>query len=179
MNYSDLKSLVTGIVAGDSASGTTTTTGTTTGSTTGGTDGSGSASDTTTTVTGTTAADRLSNLLVPTTSEILWGIVSGDILSTAWQKLTSNTGSLMSIGFQQIAEITGTPFKQIFNYIGGGATYVCYVNGAAAATPRHQVSGAGGRHCRAAGDHRLCQGHDAADAPEDRQGRRGLGALGQ
>ena len=125
MNYSDLKSLVTGIAAGDSASGTTTTTGTTTGSTTGGTDGSGSTS-------GTTAADRLSNLLVPTTSEILWGIVSGDILSTAWQKLTSNTGSLMSIGFQQIAEITGTPFKQIFNYIGGGATYICYVNGAAA-----------------------------------------------
>ena len=69
---------------------------------------------------------------MPTTSEILWGIVSGDILSTAWQKLTSNTGSLMSIGFQQIAEITGTPFKQIFNYIGGGATYICYVNGAAA-----------------------------------------------
>ena len=131
MNYSDLKSLVTGIAAGDSASGTTTTTGTTTGSTTGGTDGSGSTSGTTT-VTGTTAADRLSNLLVPTTSEILWGIVSGDILSTAWQKLTSNTGSLMSIGFQQIAEITGTPFKQIFNYIGGGATYICYVNGAAA-----------------------------------------------
>ena len=132
MNYSDLKSLVTSIAAGDSASGTTTTTGTTTGAATGGTDGSGSASDTTTTVTGATAADRLSNLLVPTTSEILWGIVSGDILSTAWQKLTSNTGSLMSIGFQQIAEITGTPFKQIFNYIGGGATYICYVNGAVA-----------------------------------------------
>ena len=131
MNYSDLKSLVTSIAAGDSASGTTTTTGTTTGAATGGTDSSGSASGTTT-VTGTTAVDRLSNLLVPTTSEILWGIVSGDILSTAWQKLTSNTGSLMSIGFQQIAEITGTPFKQIFNYIGGGATYVCYVNGAVA-----------------------------------------------
>ena len=97
MNYSDLKSLVTGIAAGDSASGTTTTTGTTTGAATGGTDGSGSTSDTTTTVTGATAVDRLSNLLVPTTSEILWGIVSGDILSTAWQKLTSNTGSLMSI----------------------------------------------------------------------------------
>jgi len=132
MNYSDLKSLVTSIAAGDSASGTTTTTGTTTGTATGGTDGSGSTSDTATTVTGATAVDRLSNLLVPTTSEILWGIVSGDILSTAWQKLTSNTGSLMSIGFQQIAEITGTPFKQIFNYIGGGATYICYVNGAVA-----------------------------------------------
>ena len=78
MNYSDLKSLVTGIAAGDSASGTTTTTGTTTGAATGGTDGSGSASGTTT-VTGATAADRLSNLLVPTTSEILWGSRFGRI----------------------------------------------------------------------------------------------------
>lgn len=90
---------------------------------------SGSTGSTTNT---TTVTDDLRDVLVPTTSEILWGIVSGDILSTAWQKLTSNTGSLMSIGFQQIAEITGTPFKQIFNYIGGGATYICYVNGAVA-----------------------------------------------
>ena len=92
-------------------------------------DSSGSTGSTTNT---TTVTDDLRDVLVPTTSEILWGIVSGDILSTAWQKLTSNTGSLMSIGFQQIAEITGTPFKQIFNYIGGGATYICYVNGAVA-----------------------------------------------
>ena len=28
-----------------------------------------------------------------------------------------------------MAEITGPPFKQILNFIGGGATYVCYVNG--------------------------------------------------
>ena len=76
--------------------------------------------------------DQITSLLVPTTSEILWGIVSGDILSTAWQKLTSNTGSLLSIGFKQVAEITGTPFKQILQFIGGGATYVCYVNGSPA-----------------------------------------------
>ena len=30
-------------------------------------------------MTGATAVDRLSNLLVPTTSEILWGIVSGEM----------------------------------------------------------------------------------------------------
>ena len=79
----------------------------------------------------------------------------------------------MSIGFQQIAEITGTPFKQIFNYIGGGATYICYVNGAVASytTAIKYPVLAGGIAVR--------QGHDAADAPEDRQGRRGLGALGQ
>ena len=93
---------------------------------------SGSTGSTGSTTNTTTVTDDLRDVLVPTTSEILWGIVSGDILSTAWQKLTSNTGSLMSIGFQQIAEITGTPFKQIFNYIGGGATYICYVNGAVA-----------------------------------------------
>ena len=90
---------------------------------------SGGSSGTTATTTAATVAGQVSNLLVPTTSEILWGIVSGDILSTSWQKLTSNTGSLLSIGFKQVAEITGTPFKQILNFIGGGATYVCYVNG--------------------------------------------------
>ena len=139
MNYSDLKNLVTSIGSGTSSGTSTGSTGTTTGgtagsaggTTTGGTTGNTSGT-TTGGTTGTTAVDRLTNLLVPTTSEILWGVVSGDILSTAWQKLTSNTGSLMSIGFQQIAEITGTPFKQIFNFIGGGATYICYVNGAQA-----------------------------------------------
>ena len=132
MNYSDLKSLVTSIAAGDSASGTTTTTGTTTGAATGGTDGSGSTSDTTTTVTGATAADRLSNLLVPTTSEILWGVIDGSLLSTVWNRITSSSGSLLSIGLKQLADITGQPMSTILNFVGGGATYICYVNGAVA-----------------------------------------------
>ena len=69
------------------------------------------------------------NLLVPTTSEILWGVISGDILSTSWDKLTGNTAGLLGIGFRQIGNITGAPFNKIFNFIGGGATYVCFVNG--------------------------------------------------
>ena len=90
-------------------------------------DSSSSSSSTTTTV--TTPVQEVTSLLVPTTSEILWGVISGDILSTTWNRLTSNTGSLLGIGFRQIAAITGTPFKQIFGFIGGGATYICYVNG--------------------------------------------------
>ena len=130
VNYTDLKSFITSFNAGaNSSGGSSTAGGTTTGTTTGNKNGTTGSADSTTQG---TVTDQITSLLVPTTSEILWGIVSGDILSTAWQKLTSNTGSLMSIGFQQIAEITGTPFKQIFNYIGGGATYICYVNGAAA-----------------------------------------------
>ena len=109
-NYTDLKSFIGSFQPSGDSSGTAATT-------------------KTTTTTAATVAGQVSNLLVPTTSEILWGIVSGDILSTSWQKLTSNTGSLLSIGFKQVAEITGTPFKQILNFIGGGATYVCYVNG--------------------------------------------------
>ena len=136
-NYTDLKGFIGSFQPSDDSSGTaattkTTTTTTTTGAASGttGTAGTtGSTTGTTTTTTAATVAGQVSNLLVPTTSEILWGIVSGDILSTSWQKLTSNTGSLLSIGFKQVAEITGTPFKQILNFIGGGATYVCYVNG--------------------------------------------------
>ena len=118
-NYTDIKSFITSF---DSNASSSTASGTTTGTTTGTTGTANSTSQ-------ATVADQVTSLLVPTTSEILWGVVSGDILSTAWQKLTSNTGSLVSIGFKQVAEITGTPFKQIFGFIGGGATYVCYVNG--------------------------------------------------
>ena len=119
VNYTDLKSFITSFNtdANSSAAG---------GTTTGNKNGTTGSADSTTQG---TVTDQVTSLLVPTTSEILWGIVSGDILSTAWQKLTSNTGSLLSIGFKQVAEITGTPFKQILRFIGGGAIYVCYVNG--------------------------------------------------
>ena len=122
-NYTDLKSFITSFnTDANSSGGSSAAGGTTTGNKNGTT---GSANSTTQ----GTVTDQVTSLLVPTTSEILWGIVSGDILSTAWQKLTSNTGSLLSIGFKQVAEITGTPFKQILQFIGGGAIYVCYVNG--------------------------------------------------
>ena len=76
-----------------------------------------------------TTVDEVKNLLVPTTSEILWGVISGDILSTAWNRLTGNTAGLLGIGFRQIAAITGAPLSNIFNFIGGGANYICYING--------------------------------------------------
>ena len=122
-NYTDLKSFITSFNADANSSGGSSAAG---GTTTGNKNGTTGSADSTTQG---TVTDQVASLLVPTTSEILWGIVSGDILSTAWQKLTSNTGSLLSIGFKQVAEITGTPFKQILQFIGGGATYVCYVNG--------------------------------------------------
>ena len=123
VNYTDLKSFITSFNTDANSSGGSSAAG---GTTTGNKNGTTGSADSTTQG---TVTDQVASLLVPTTSEILWGIVSGDILSTAWQKLTSNTGSLLSIGFKQVAEITGTPFKQILQFIGGGAIYVCYVNG--------------------------------------------------
>ena len=108
-NYADIKTLL-------SSSNTNTNTGTSTGTGTGDIDVDAVVSET-------------RNLLVPTTSEILWGVVSGDILSTSWDKLTGNTAGLLGIGFRQIGNITGAPYNKIFNFIGGGATYVCFVNG--------------------------------------------------
>ena len=73
--------------------------------------------------------DDLKDVLVPTTSEVLWGVINGDILSTLWQKITANTDSLLSLGLRQVGNLVGEPYASIFRYIGGGATYVCYVNG--------------------------------------------------
>ena len=45
--------------------------------------------------------DDLKDVLVPTTSEVLWGVINGDILSTLWQKITANTDSLLSLGLRR------------------------------------------------------------------------------
>ena len=91
--------------------------------------GSGSTGSTTNT---TTVTDDLRDVLVPTTSEILWGVIDGSLLSTVWNRITSSSGSLLSIGLKQLANITGQPMSTILNFVGGGATYICYVNGSQA-----------------------------------------------
>ena len=92
-------------------------------------DSSGSTGSTTNT---TTVRDDLRDVLVPTTSEILWGVIDGSLLSTVWNRITSSSGSLLSIGLKQLADITGQPMSTILNFVGGGATYICYVNGSPA-----------------------------------------------
>ena len=119
--------------SGDSSSGSGSSGGSSSGSGSGSTgdssSGSGSAGGTTNT---TTVVDDLRNVLVPTTSEILWGVIDGSLLSTVWNRITSSSGSLLSIGLKQLADITGQPMSTILNFVGGGATYICYVNGSQA-----------------------------------------------
>lgn len=81
----------------------------------------------------TSLGDQVAGVLVPTTSEILWGVVNGTLADTLWEKLTTNTGPLLSIGIRQLAQLTGTPFSTLLNFMGQGAYYICYVNGQPAA----------------------------------------------
>ena len=80
----------------------------------------------------TTVTDDLRDVLVPTPSAILWGVIDGSLLSTVWNRITSSSGSLLIIGLKQLADITGQPMSTILNFVGGGATYICYVNGSQA-----------------------------------------------
>ena len=81
----------------------------------------------------TPLGDQVAGVLVPTTSEILWGVVNGTLADTLWEKLTTNTGPLLSIGIRQLAQLTGTPFGTLLDFMGQGAYYICYVNGQPAA----------------------------------------------
>ena len=125
-NASSILGTLTG--SGSSGSGNSSS-GSGSGSTGDGSSGSGSTGGTTNT---TTVVDDLRSVLVPTTSEILWGVIDGSLLSTVWNRITSSSGSLLSIGLKQLANITGQPMSTILNFVGGGATYICYVNGSQA-----------------------------------------------
>ena len=121
-------SSILGTLTGSGSSGGSSS-GSGSGSTGDGSSGSGSTGGTTNT---TTVVDDLRSVLVPTTSEILWGVIDGSLLSTVWNRITSSSGSLLSIGLKQLANITGQPMSTILNFVGGGATYICYVNGSQA-----------------------------------------------
>ena len=118
----DIRNIAANLPSSKTTGGSSSGSGSDSGSGSGSTGGSTSGTE-------TTIINDLRNILVPTTSEILWGVINGDILQTVWNKVTSSTGSLVSIGVKQLAKVVGEPYGTILNYVGGGATYVCYING--------------------------------------------------
>lgn len=93
-------------------------------------------SSTTTTTTTTTKSNGqivsdVKDIVLPTTSEILWGIVDGSIGTTLWQSLTSSTGSLASYALNLAADNTSGAVSNVLSWVAKGATYSCYVKGQA------------------------------------------------
>ena len=67
--------------------------------------------------------------ILPSTSELLWGLVDGSIGSTLWESVTSSTDSLISYLLKIGANNTSGALSTLLNYFGSGANYICYVNG--------------------------------------------------
>ena len=74
-------------------------------------------------------ASDVADIVMPSTSELLWGIVDGSIGSTLWQRVTSSTASLASYLLKLGANHTTGTLSTVLNYLGSGASYNCYVNG--------------------------------------------------
>ena len=74
-------------------------------------------------------ASDVSSIVLPSTSEMLWGIIDGSIGSTVWESVTSSTSSLASYLLKLGANNTSGLLSNVLNYFGTGASYVCYVNG--------------------------------------------------
>ena len=116
----DVKNLVNNLT---SSSTTTSNSGSSSGSS--GTSSSGSSSSSS--VLG--VASDVSSIVLPSTSEMLWGIIDGSIGSTVWESVTSSTSSLASYLLKLGANNTSGLLSNVLNYFGTGASYVCYVDG--------------------------------------------------
>lgn len=74
-------------------------------------------------------ASDVAQIVLPSTSDILYGIVDGSIGSALWESLTSSTGSLASYTLRLLADNTSGTLSSVLDYLGSGASYTCYVDG--------------------------------------------------
>ena len=69
------------------------------------------------------------NILLPSTSDVLYGLVDGSIVSATWNQLTGSTDRLASYVLKKVGNNVGGVAGNIIDYFASGANYVCYVNG--------------------------------------------------
>ena len=85
----------------------------------------------------TTKADKtdeetfqdVKNILVPSTSDVLYGLIDGSVVSSTWNTLTGKTDQLFSYVLRRTGDSVGGTLGDFLNYLGEGATYVCYSGG--------------------------------------------------
>ena len=86
---------------------------------------------------GTTKVDKtdeetfqdVKNILVPSTSDVLYGLIDGSVVSSTWNTLTGKTDQLFSYVLRRTGDSVGGTLGDFLNYLGEGATYVCYSGG--------------------------------------------------
>ena len=93
------------------------------------TDSSATASTSSTSKSDGQVLSDVKDIVLPSTSQILWGIVDGSIGSTLWDSLTSGSGGLVSYLLKLAADNTSGTVSSVLKWVAEGATYSCYVNG--------------------------------------------------
>ena len=71
----------------------------------------------------------LADSILPSTSEILYGIIDGSILSSFWESLTSSPSSIASWVLGAAADSTSGPLSSVLGWLSKGASYVCIIDG--------------------------------------------------
>ena len=69
------------------------------------------------------------NILVPSTSDVLYGLIDGSVVSSTWNTLTGKTDALASYILRRAGDNVGGTMGDFLTYLGEGATYVCYTGG--------------------------------------------------
>ena len=123
----DVRNLVTHLTTSGSAGSTDSGSNASSGSSNS-SDSSSTGSSGSTSAAGKIVSD-VGGIVLPSTSEMLWGILDGSIGSAVWESVTSSTSSLASYLLKLGANNTTGLLSKTLNYFGTGANYVCYVNG--------------------------------------------------
>ena len=93
------------------------------------TTGTTGSSTTTTTTDDSQIISDVADIVLPSTGDLLWGLVDGSIGSSLWESVTGSTDKLASYLLKLGANNTSGSLSTVLNYLGSGANYVCYVNG--------------------------------------------------
>ena len=66
---------------------------------------------------------------MPSTSDVLYGLIDGSILSSSWNTLSGSTGALAGYVLRQTGAAVGGTAGSLLQMLGSGADYTCYVSG--------------------------------------------------
>ena len=89
----------------------------------------GTTGSSTTTTDDSQIISDVADIVLPSTGDLLWGLVDGSIGSSLWESVTGSTDKLASYLLKLGANNTSGSLSTVLNYLGSGADYVCYVNG--------------------------------------------------
>ncbi len=92
-------------------------------------DGSASGSSSSSSTQTATIVSDVASIVLPSTSQILYGIVDGSLGSSVWESLTSSASSLAGYALRLVGSNTTGALSTVLTYLGTGADYVCYENG--------------------------------------------------